>query len=568
VSFYLYLRSFILNQKYIALISISLLSLSSVFAQPTPKPTASPIATEANTVTSEKIERDMAEAITLIQDKYVGGKSLNYNELFKSSIEGMLHTLDPHSSYFDAKAAEEFRTEQSSQYFGIGATIGDVNENGVISTYIKATFENAPANRGGLRYGDRILEVNGTSMKGKQFAEVRTFLRGPRGTVAKITFQRYGSTTPQTVEIIRDAVAQPSIPEAYLIRPGIGYIAMTGGFNQTTGDEFQVALASLKKQGMESLVIDLRGNPGGLVRESLRIANTFLEEGQIILTQKGRSRVRAESYRSDNTNPDKTPIVLLVNGNSASASEILSGALQDQDRALVVGETTFGKALVTNPFPLDYGSMVLLTIAKYQTPSGRILQRDYSNGGIYDYYNNSSDENSKKPKGIESKTASGRSIYGGNGIEPDEVVKPQTITREKALSQIKLTDSIVAFGFELSFGKATGFESYKVDRESKFNHDILPNEFVVTDSVFDAYKKFATTRFKQSPTLIEKEKAYIQRVLRTELVTAAYGSQTSFQVTNEFDNQLLRSIELLPKAKALAIAGAKANSEKASRSNR
>jgi carboxyl-terminal processing protease len=557
-----------LNQKYIALIITCLLSLSTVFAQPTPKPTLPPIAAVASTVTSEKIERDMAEAITLIQDKYVDGKSLNYNELFKSSIDGMLHALDPHSSYFDAKGAEEFRTEQSSQYFGIGATIGDVNENGVISTYIKATFENAPANRGGLRYGDKILEVNGTSMKGKQFAEVRSFLRGPRGTVAKITVQRYGSSIPQTVEIIRDAVAQPSIPEAYLIRPGVGYIAMTGGFTQTTGDEFQAAFALLKKQGMESLVIDLRGNPGGLVRESLRIANTFLEEGQIILTQKGRSRGRAESTRSDNTNPDKTPIVLLVNGSSASASEILSGALQDHDRALVVGETTFGKGLVTNPFMLDYGSMVLLTIAKYQTPSGRILQRDYSNGGIYDYYNNSSEEGDKKPKGIESKTASGRSIYGGNGIEPDEIVKPQTITREKALSQIKLSDSIVAFGFELSFGKAIGFENYKVDRESKFNHDILPNEFVVTDSVFEAYKKFATTKFKQSAALIEKEKAYVQRLLRTELVTAAYGSQTSFQVTNEFDNQLLRSIELLPKAKALAIAGAKANSEKATRLNR
>jgi carboxyl-terminal processing protease len=557
-----------LNQKYIAIISTVLLSLSSNFAQPTPKPTPPPIAVPTNTVTSEKIEQDIAEALTLVQDRYVGGKSLNYNELFKSSIDGMLHTLDPHSSYFDAKGAEEFRTEQSSQYFGIGATIVDVNENGVISTYIKATFENAPANRGGLRYGDKILEVNGTSMKGKQFAEVRTFLRGPRGTVAKITVQRYGSSVPQTVEIIRDAVAQPSIPEAYLIRPGVGYIAMTGGFNQTTGDEFQAAFASLKKQGMESLVIDLRGNPGGLVRESLRIANTFLEEGQIILTQKGRSRGRAESYRSDNTNPDKTPIVLLVNGSSASASEILSGALQDHDRALVVGETTFGKALVTNPFPLDYGSMVLLTIAKYQTPSGRILQRDYSNGGMYDYYNNSSDEGNKKPKGIESKTASGRSIYGGNGIEPDEVVKPQTITREKALSQIKLSDSIVAFGFELSFGKAAGFESYKVDRASKFNYDIRPNEFIITDSVFEAYKKFATTRFKHSSALIDREKAYIQRILRTELVTAAYGSQTSFQVTNEYDNQLLRSIELLPKAKALAIAGAKANSEKATRSNR
>ncbi len=548
-------------QKYFALIFTLFFSLSSVlFAQP--KPTPTPIVVGSRTVSSEQIERDMAEALTIVQDNYVDGKKLNYNELFKSSIEGMLHTLDPHSNYFDAKEAEEFRTDQSSQYFGIGAIIGDVTQDGNTSTYIKATFENAPANRAGLRFGDKILEVNGTSMKGKVFSEVRTFLRGPRGTTAKITVQRYGSTTPQIVELIRDAVPQPSIPEAYMIRPGIGYIAMTGGFNQTTGDEFQAALASLKNQGLENLIIDLRGNPGGLVRESLRIANTFLESGQVILTQKGRSRGKAESYRSDNTSPDKTPIVLLVNGNSASASEILSGALQDHDRALVVGETTFGKALVTNPFPLDYGSMVLLTIAKYETPSGRLIQRDYSDGGLYNYYNNSTDEAGQKPKGIESKTDTGRLIYGGNGIEPDVVVKPQTISREKALSQLKLNDSIIAFGFELAFGKVAGFENYKVDRETKFNYDIKQTDFVVTDSVFQTYKQFAMKKFKQSGGLIDKEKAYVERLLRSELVTASYGSQTSFQVTNEFDNQLLRSIELLPKAKELAISSAKAKFEK------
>jgi carboxyl-terminal processing protease len=550
-----------LIQKRFALIFTTIFLVNSIgFAQP--KPTPTPVVGNGKTVSSEQIERDMAEALTIVQDNFIDGKNLNYNELFKSSIEGMLHTLDPHSSYFDAKASEEFRTEQSSQYFGIGAIIGDVTQDGNTSTYIKATFENAPANRAGLRYGDKILEVNGTSMKGKVFSEVRTFLRGPRGTTAKITVQRYGSTTPQTVELIRDAVPQPSIPEAYMIRPGIGYIAMTGGFNQTTGDEFQTALASLKSQGLENLIIDLRGNPGGLVRESLRVANTFLESGQVILTQKGRSRGKAESYKSDNTSPDKTPLVLLVNGNSASASEILSGALQDHDRALVVGETTFGKALVTNPFPLDYGSMVLLTIAKYETPSGRLLQRDYSDGGLYNYYNNSTDEDIKKPKGTESKTDTGRSIYGGNGIEPDVVVKPQTITREKFLSQTKLNDSIIDFGFQLAFGKVAGFESYKVDRETKFNYDIKATDFVITDAVYQTYKQHALKRFKQSAASIDKERAYVERLLRSELVTASYGSQTSFQVTNEIDNQLMRSIELLPKAKELAIASYKASSEK------
>ncbi len=171
----------------------------------------------------EKIESDMSEALTIIQANYVDGKKIDYNDLFKSSIDGMLHTLDPHSNYFDAKEFEQFRTDQQSQYFGIGASIGDLRDadgNNVV-TFIKATFEGAPANRVGLRYGDKIIEVNGVSMLGKPYSEVRSHLRGPRGTVAKITVERYGSGKRENVEIIRDAVPQPSIPEAYMLRPGL-----------------------------------------------------------------------------------------------------------------------------------------------------------------------------------------------------------------------------------------------------------------------------------------------------------------------------------------------------------
>lgn len=536
-----------------------------------PKPAVKPAAPvkQQDTASVELIERDVAEALTLIEENHVDGKKVDYNELFKSSIDSMLHTLDPHSNYFDAKEFEQFRTDQSSRYYGIGATIGDLSDaNGnVLATYIKATFENAPANRAGLRYGDKIVEVNGTSMIGKPFSEVRNFLRGPRGTMAKLVVERYGTGQRETVEIIRDSVSQPSISEAYMIRPGVGYISMRGGFNQTTYGEFAQAMSQLKDRGMQQLVLDLRDNGGGLVGQAYRIANSFLSRGQTVFTQKGRIDGTGESYKADNANPDDVPVVLLVNRNSASASEILAGALQDHDRALIVGENTFGKGLVQNPFILDYGSMLLLTIAKYETPSGRLIQRDYSDGNLYNYYTNggafrSEDDTPAAPRGAESKTDSGRPVYSGGGINPDVPVKAQTITTDRARYQNKLGNPIFAFVMDLAYGKNPAFPNYKVDRPISFEYDIKPEDFVVTDGLYDAFRKFAVEKYGYTPAQIDKEKEYVGRTLRTELVTAAYGATTSFQVFNEYDNVLLRAIELLPQAKALALEGARANAMK------
>jgi carboxyl-terminal processing protease len=504
----------------------------------------------------------MSEALSVIQQNYVDGKKLDYNDLFKSSIDGMLHALDPHSNYFDAKEFEQFRTEQQSQYFGIGASIGDLRDpNGnLIGTFIKATFENAPANRAGLRYGDKIVEVNGVSMVGKPFSEVRTHLRGPRGTSARIVIERYGTGKRETVDIIRDAVPQPSVPEAYLIRPGIGYIAMTGGFNQTTFNEFRVAMQELKAQGMTQLVLDLRNNGGGLVNQAYRVANAFLTRGQTVFTQKGRLDGVGDTYRAENSSPDKSPLVVLINSNSASASEILAGALQDHDRALIVGENSFGKGLVQNPFLLEYGSMLLLTIAKYETPSGRLIQRDYSNGNLYDYYNKGGslgDEANNQPPGPETKTDLGRKVYSGGGIMPDEVIKPSTIPIARARQQQKILDPIQAFSFDLTYGKLNGFDAYRVDRAITYNYDLKANDFPVDDTLFASFKKFAVERYKIPTALIDKEREFILRNLRTELVTAAYGITTSGQVLNEYDNQLLKAIELLPKAKQLALEASK-----------
>jgi carboxyl-terminal processing protease len=504
-------------------------------------------------VKSEDIEMDLSEALTLIQDNYVDGDRLNYNELFKSSITGMLHTLDPHSNYFDPKEFEEFRTDQRSEYHGIGATIGDLRDGKELWTYIRATFHNSPAWRAGLRYGDRIVEVDGKSMKNKPYIEVRNFLRGPRGTAVKVTFERAFTGKLQTVEITRDAVSQPSIPEAYMIQPGVGYIAMTGGFNLTTGDEFKRAMDDLKRQNMQMLVLDLRGNGGGLVRQAIYIANHFLREGQTIMKQHGRVRGSSYEFKADNETPDTTPLVALVNRGSASASEILAGALQDHDRALIVGEGTFGKGLVQNPFTLEYGSALMLTIAKYSTPSGRLIQRDYSSSSLYDYYTNGgilNDERQQKPTGPESRTDTGRVVYGGGGITPDEIVKPSYLTP----LQRKLPYPIFAFALELAFGRVKGFENYKVDRAIEFNRDLTASDFPMTDELYAAFKSFVTSHphFKVTAAQLDKERDYASRQLRSELVTAAYGTTTSFQVFNQADKQILKAIEILPRARELA----------------
>lgn len=519
-----------------------------------------------NPVTAEKVELDLSEALTVIQENHVSAGKIDYNDLFKSSIESMLHTLDPHSNYFDSKEFEEFRTDQGSKYFGIGATIGDLRDadnGGKVATYIKATFDEAPANRAGLRYGDKILEVNGQSMLGKPFSEVRNHLRGPRGTAAKLTIERYGSKKVETIDIVRDAVAQPSIPEIYMIKPGIGYIAMTGGFNQTTYGEFSEGFKKLKQDGMQQLVIDLRNNGGGLVRQATLIANMFLNREQIIFTQKGRIRGSYDVQRSDNSSPEQVPIVLLVNSGSASASEILAGALQDHDRALIVGETTFGKGLVQNPFVLDYGSMVLLTIAKYETPSGRAIQRDYSNGDLYNYYSKGGTLRDDKPTnatptGTESKTDLGRPVYSGGGITPDDSVKATLLTPEQVTIRTKLQDPVFAFSLDLIYGKVAGFENYKIDRAIDFAGDIKPGEFPVPDALYQAFKAFAAAKYKVPAAQIDKEKDFVARSLRTELATASYGMYTAFQTSNDVDNQLKRAIELLPQARELSNKAAEA----------
>ena len=503
------------------------------------------------------IQKDFDEALKVIQEQYVDGRKLDYNDIFKSSIIGMLRSLDPHSNYYDREEFDELKTDQRSEYFGIGASIQSYVHGEDVDTYITATFDNSPAARSGLRFGDRIVEVDGVVMRGKPSIEVRDKIRGPRGSTVRITLERAADKRLEKVDIVRDAVPQPSIPDAYMLKPGVGYIDMTRGFNYTTTDELVDSLERLHSKGMSSLVLDLRNNPGGFLDQAIHVAEVFLRNGQLILTQKGRNGFRDNSYESRNSSPDTTPLVILVNENTASASEIVAGAMQDHDRALIVGQTSFGKGLVQSIIPLEQGAGLTLTSAKYFTPSGRLIQRDYSNGGFYDYYthggsNARAQKEASKPSGPEKKTDTGRAVYGGGGIMPDESVEARTIT----LTQRRILSPAFSFARELLNGRVQGFENYRLGKAIDYRHELQPDEFKVSDALFKAFRDFVANdpAYKVTTAMIDKNRSFVEVQLRFNMVTAAYGRVVGDRVAiMQDDPQIAKAVEVLPKARDLAM---------------
>jgi carboxyl-terminal processing protease len=512
---------------------------------------------------TEAVEQDFSEAFAVIQQNYVDGNKLDYNNAFKSSIIGMLRSLDPHSNYYDREEFEELKTDQRSEYFGIGASIQNYTFGEQTDTFIAATFQNSPAARAGLRYGDRIDEVDGVEMRGKSSLEVRDKIRGPRGTQVKLTITHVSSGATDAVTIVRDAVPQPSVPDAYMLRTGVGYVDMTHGFNFDTADDLQSALEDLRAKGMTSLVLDLRGNPGGFLEQAIHVAEMFLPGGQLILTQKGRNGINDRKWESRNSTPDSTPLVILVNENTASASEIVAGAMQDHDRALIVGQTTFGKGLVQSIIPLEYGAGLTLTSAKYYTPSGRLIQRDYSNGGFYDYFTKgglkSPDQNTEdvKPTGPQSHTDTGRIVYGGRGITPDEQVKPNRINQ----TQARLRDPIFFFTRALTNGQIPGFDKYRVGRPIEFGHELEADDFPVTSALYKAFADYAAkdSSWKILVPYLDRNRSFIETQLRLDLVTAVYGSVTAVRVLVREDPQVAKAIDVLPRARDLAMAAMRAH---------
>ena len=497
----------------------------------------------------QMISEDFNEAIGIIRRSHVAGNHISLDDLTKSSLSAMLHSLDPHSNYYDSKDYRELLSDEQSEYTGIGASIANFTRNGRTDTFVTATFLDSPAYRAGLRFGDKIISVNGEEMRGRNSLYVREKIRGIKGSAARLTLERASNGQVENLEIRRVIVPQPSIPDVYLLRPGIGYIDLTNGFNYTTSDEFTAALKKLHEKKLDSLILDLRDNPGGIVEQSVKVAEKFLSAGQTILTQRGRADYDNRVWKSGNKTPESVSLVVLVNGSTASASEIVTGALQDYDRALIVGEKTFGKGLVQSVLDLPHGSGLTLTTAKYYTPSGRSIQRDYSQGNLYDYYyRRASFEKSGTEKSA-SRTLSGREVFGGDGILPDEKIDEAPFSQ----TEIYLLDPIFFFVRELANGRVKGMENYKISAPIQFGKRIEAIDFPIDDKLLKAFGNYLKSeKFTISDKQFEANRKFISMRLRFNLAVAAFGTVTGNQVLIENDLQISKAIESLPRARNLA----------------
>jgi carboxyl-terminal processing protease len=475
--------------------------------------------------------RSFTQVYEVVQQNYA--EPVNPDKaIYNGAIPGMLRVLDPHSNFFDPKSYAALREEQRGKYYGVGMQVGPRNNKVIVI----APFTGAPAYRAGIRPGDIIIAVDGKQTDNMSTSDVAELLKGPKGTTVKITVLREGSEKPIDFNVVRDEIPRYSVDVHFMIRPGIGYVHVSG-FQETTEHEVAAALDELQQQGeLKGLILDLRQNPGGLLSEGVGVADKFLKKGQVIVSHHGRSSPE-KIYRAAHGNGGKDyPLVVLVNRGTASAAEIVAGAIQDHDRGLIVGETTFGKGLVQTVYPLSENTGLALTTAKYYTPSGRLIQRDYNGVSLYDYYYNSRENGDGAPPTPSREvkmTDSGRTVYGGGGINPDVLIAP--------IKGNRFEDTLLQKYAFFNFAK-----HYVI------NHKVTES-FQVDDAVMQEFRKFLDS---QQISFTEAELAenndWVRSNIKAELFVNEFGQQQGLIVHTENDPAVSKALELLPKAKELA----------------
>lgn len=480
-------------------------------------------------------------------------------QLAKTGIDAMLKELDPYTVYYHESNIEDYRLMTTGQYGGIGALIRQIGD----FSYISEPYEGKPAQKAGLKAGDKIVSIDGKAMEKKSTEEVSDALKGPKGTSFELVIERAGEGK-KNFQITRDEIKLPDVPYFGMLRENVGYIKLNS-FTQTAASDVKSAIEKLQAQGMKELVLDLRGNGGGLLIEAVKIVNFFVPKNQLVVTTKGRVQEENRTYKTlEEPFAPNMPLVVLIDGGSASASEIVAGSLQDLDRAVIMGETSFGKGLVQRTYDLKYGSKIKITIAKYYTPSGRCVQR-------LEYYDK---ENGQKPKEVADSllktfyTKNGRPVIDGRGIEPDLEVELPDLSRLSAMLLVKHHIFNFATQYTQQHPEIQAPTLFKLSSQdyADFKKFVLAQEnFDYTTASEEALKKIKTTAEKEgyyqdiaanyeqmlikvTPSKerdLDKFEQEIRELLEEEIMTRYYYQEGRAKHSLQTDPVVLKGIEIL-----------------------
>jgi len=471
--------------------------------------------------------------LALVEDEFVG--DTDSKELVNNAIRGMLQKLDPHSNYLNEEAFAEMRDEQRGKFSGLGIQINKRGPDHPLT--IISPIDGTPADRAGLQSGDVISEINGEPTLELSVNGAVRKLKGPKGTSVTITIERPGPTEPFEVTIERDDIPVESIRVAHMLNGDVGLVRVAN-FTSTTATELDDAIAKLGDQGMTKLLLDLRGNPGGLLDQAVQVSERFIPSGELIVYTRGRIRGSKADYVAKRGVPRwEQPLVLLVDGSSASASEIVSGAVQDHDRGLIVGETTFGKGLVQRVIPLQQGGGALaVTTAKYFTPKGRLIQRDYSD--FEEYYMTRSETDTGEDGEIIPDagneevflTEGGRKVYGGGGIRPDYIVEspdPPTLI-------YRLVRENLLFDFSVRYSN---------------EHENIERGFEIDEPMLEDFRDFLTARdFEYEAEEYEEAIEFFSLRIRAQIGRLRWGAEEESLILANSDPQVQKALEVFGEA--------------------
>ena len=497
--------------------------------------------------THSKIE----SLLDIINSQYVD--TVDSKQLVEDVMPKIIGELDPHSAYIPAKDLESVNEELEGSFGGIGVQFSILND----TITVVSVISGGPSEKVGILPGDRIIAVNDTSFVGKEITNEKVMgkLRGPKGSQVNLSIKRASSKTPLEFDVVRGDIPVTSVDVSFKINEKTGYLKISK-FGRTTYDEFMNALAKLKKEGAEKYIIDLRGNTGGYMEAAINMVNEFLPKGQLIVYTEVKAFKREEAYSNGTGAFQKNQVIILMDEWSASASEIFAGAIQDNDRGLIVGRRSFGKGLVQQQIPFSDGSAIRLTIARYYTPSGRSIQKNYELGKNDDYSQDimnrflhgefDSKDSIKLNTELRYKTLNGRDVYGGGGIMPDIFVPRDTIGITSYFNNVVNTGLIYQFAFKYSDEHRETLEKYKnyQDILRYMQKQPLLNEFV-------AYA--ATHGVKPRPVYINISRHLITNQLYAYIARNILGDEAFYPILMTHDNTLLKAVEILNDNKGFPV---------------